>query len=186
MVLVSVRGHQKVDSDHERFSSAHGITLGFPVDTPLPEGALNVSMFIAMDPPTHDVQRRTVSPIVAPSNLANLEALIRQRTRTILDDLPIGILQLGRPRIYRIDHDDAGYPIRLPFEERQLTRWSDVATAVPGAGVVDSEEQRRAELIECLQYFTALWEERKRNPGSDLISMLAPGKTPKTWSRSSF
>ena len=52
-------------------------------------------MFIAMDPPTHDVQRRTVSPIVAPSNLANLEALIRQRTRTILDDLPIGNLSTG-------------------------------------------------------------------------------------------
>ena len=51
---------------------------------------------------------------------------------------PSGIFQLGRPRIYRIDHDDAGYPIRLPFEERRkLTRWSDVATAVPGAGVVD-------------------------------------------------
>ncbi len=68
----------------------------------------------------------------------------------------------------------------FPFEERRkLTRWSDVATAVPGAGVVDSEEQRRAELIECLQYFTALWEERKRNPGSDLISMLAHGEDTK-------
>ena len=38
-----------VDSDHENFSSAHGITLGLPVGTELPEGALNVSMFIAMD-----------------------------------------------------------------------------------------------------------------------------------------
>ena len=26
-----------VDSDHENFSSAHGITLGIPVGTPLPE-----------------------------------------------------------------------------------------------------------------------------------------------------
>ncbi|MGA1108577.1 MAG: hypothetical protein ACO3TX_08460, partial [Pseudomonadales bacterium] len=81
---------KKVDSDHERFSSAHGITLGFPVDTALPEGALNISMFIAMDPPTHDVQRRTVSPVVAPSNLANLGSLIRERTRTILDELHVG------------------------------------------------------------------------------------------------
>src|SRR6056300_1687044 len=66
---------KQVDSDHHNYSSAHGITLGFPIDATLPEGALNVSMFIAMDPPTHDVQRRTVSPVVAPSNLANLEGL---------------------------------------------------------------------------------------------------------------
>lgn len=62
-----------VDTDHENFSSAHGITLGFPVGTELPEGALNVSMFIAMDPPTHDVQRKTATGVVAPSNLAKLE-----------------------------------------------------------------------------------------------------------------
>jgi cytochrome P450 len=40
-----------VDTDHKNFSSAHGITLGFPIDQPLPEGALDVSMFIAMDQP---------------------------------------------------------------------------------------------------------------------------------------
>ena len=27
-----------VDTDHKNFSSAHGITLGFPIDQPLPEG----------------------------------------------------------------------------------------------------------------------------------------------------
>ena len=80
---------KQVDSDHHNFSSAHGITLGFPIDAELPEGALNVSMFIAMDPPTHDVQRKTVSPVVAPSNLANLEGLIRQRTQSVLDSVPL-------------------------------------------------------------------------------------------------
>ena len=68
---------KRVDSDWENFSSGNGITLGFPVDAELPEGALNVSMFIAMDPPVHDVQRKTVTGVVAPSNLAKLEPLIR-------------------------------------------------------------------------------------------------------------
>ena len=27
-----------VDTDHKNFSSAHGITLGFPIDQPLPKG----------------------------------------------------------------------------------------------------------------------------------------------------
>ncbi|MEK9819899.1 MAG: cytochrome P450 [Pseudomonadales bacterium] len=172
---------KKVDSDHERFSSAHGITLGFPVDTALPEGALNISMFIAMDPPTHDVQRRTVSPVVAPSNLANLESLIRERTRTILDELPVGESFDWVDRVsIELTTMMLATLFDFPFEERRkLTRWSDVATAVPGSGIVESEEQRRAELIECLQYFTQLWQERKRNPGGDLISMLAHGEDTK-------
>ena len=41
--------------------------------------ALRLPMFIAMDPPKHDVQRKVVSPIVSPANLALLEPLIRDR-----------------------------------------------------------------------------------------------------------
>jgi cytochrome P450 len=69
----------------------------------------------------------------------------------------------------------------FPFEDRRkLTRWSDVATAPPGTGIVDSMEQRRAELLECLEYFTGLWNERvKKAPGTDLVSMLAHGKDTK-------
>ena len=170
-----------VDSDHENFSSAHGITLGLPVGTELPEGALNVSMFIAMDPPTHDVQRKTVTGVVAPSNLAKLEPLIRERTQEVLDSLPRG------EAFDWVDTVSIELTTRMlatlfdfPFEERRkLTRWSDVATAVPGTGVVDTEEQRREELIECLQYFTNLWNERKENPGDDLVSMLAHGEETK-------
>ena len=71
---------KRVDSDWENFSSGKGITLGFPVDAELPEGALNVSMFIAMDPPKHDKQRQAVQDVVAPKNLKELESLIRSRT----------------------------------------------------------------------------------------------------------
>ena len=172
---------KKVDSDHQNFSSASGITLGFPIGTELPEGALNVSMFIAMDPPTHDVQRKTVTGVVAPSNLAKLEPLIRERTREVLDSLPEG------ETFDWVDTVSIELTTRMlatlfdfPFEERRkLTRWSDVATAVPGTGIVDSEEQRRAELLECLEYFSRLWQERKVNPGDDLVSMLAHGEDTK-------
>ena len=47
-------------------------------------------MFIAMDPPKHDEQRKVVQPIVAPDNLANFEGLIRERVGAILDGLPRG------------------------------------------------------------------------------------------------
>ena len=53
-----------------------------------PTGGPN--MFIAMDPPKHDVQRKAVSPAVSPTNLQILGPLIRERAAAILDGLPIG------------------------------------------------------------------------------------------------
>jgi len=41
--------------------------------------------FIRMDPPKHDEQRKVVSPIVAPANLAEMEATIRERTIRVLE-----------------------------------------------------------------------------------------------------
>lgn len=62
-----------VDTDHATFSSEPIILIGdAPEDLPL-------EMFIAMDPPKHDVQRRAVQPVVAPQNLAEMEGLIRSR-----------------------------------------------------------------------------------------------------------
>jgi cytochrome P450 len=47
-------------------------------------------MFIAMDPPKHDLQRATVTGVVAPTNLAKMQDTIRERAAGILDLLPIG------------------------------------------------------------------------------------------------
>lgn len=173
---------KKVDSDWHNFSSASGITLGFPIDADLPEGMLNVSMFIAMDPPLHDVQRKTVTGIVAPGNLAKVEPLIRERTAEVLDSLPEG------ETFNWVDKVSIELTTRMlatlfgfPFEERRkLTYWSDVATAVPQpGGLIENAEERRDVLLECLEYFTKIWEERKRNPGDDLVSMLAHGEDTK-------
>ena len=134
-----------------------------------------------MDPPKHDVQRKTVSPVVAPSNLANMEPLIRERTIEVLDSLPIGetfdwvdtvSIELTTRMLATL--------FEFPFEDRRkLTRWSDVSTAVPGRGIIDTEQQRIDELMECLAYFTNLWNERKANPSTDLISLLAHGEETK-------
>ena len=49
-----------------------------------------------MDPPRHDEQRKIVSPIVAPMNLANMAGTIRERAGRILDDLAArGNFRLG-------------------------------------------------------------------------------------------
>src|SRR6201988_38136 len=44
--------------------------------------------FIQMDEPDHGERRKAVSPVVAPANLARMESVVRDRTVTVLDNLP--------------------------------------------------------------------------------------------------
>jgi cytochrome P450 len=137
---------KKVDSDWRNFSSAHGITLGLPIDAELPEGALGITTFIAQDPPAHDVQRKTVTGAVAPPNLVEMEPLIRERTCKVLDSLPEGeafdwvdtvSIELTTMMLATL--------FDFPFEDRRkLTHWSDVTFAIPQpGGIIESEEERR-------------------------------------------
>ncbi len=169
---------KKVDTDWKNFSSAHGITLGFPVGAELPEGMLNITTFIAMDPPVHDAQRKTVAGSVAPTNLGKMESLIRERACKVLDDLPEGetfdwvetvSIELTTMMLATL--------FDFPFEDRRkLTRWSDITFAIPQpGGLIETNEQRREELLECLQYFQRLKDERTKNPGHDLVSVMAHG-----------
>ena len=162
-----------VDVNHKVFSSEGSITvLDAQEDFPL-------QMFIAMDPPKHDEQRKVVSPTVAPSNLANLQDTIRERVCNILDSLPIGEEFNWVDKVsIELTTQMLATLFDFPFEDRRkLTRWSDVATSNEDTGAMISDEDRQAELLECLQYFTALREERKNKPGGfDLISMLAHGE----------
>jgi cytochrome P450 len=139
-------------------------------------------MFIAMDPPKHDEQRKTVQGVVAPNNLKNLEGLIRQRVITILDGLPQGETFNWVDRVSReLTTQMLATLFDFPFEERnKLTYWSDIATAIPGAGLVNTYEESFEVLKECLAYFMRLWRERAaKPPGNDLISMLAHGEATK-------
>ena len=161
-----------VDTNHGVFSSEGGITIADP------EEDFQLPMFIAMDPPKHDAQRKVVSPIVSPANLANLEGLIRSRAGKIMDELPIGETFDWVDRVsIELTTQMLATLFDFPFENRRkLTRWSDVATASPESGVIESEDARKAELYECAAYFTDLWNQRVNSePKGDLISMLAHG-----------
>ena len=159
-----------VDSNHTDFSSEPTIVIGDLLDeTPF-------EMFIAMDPPKHDVQRRAVQPVVAPKNLADMETLIRSRVVEILDKLPIGETFDWVDRVsINLTTQMLSTLFDFPFEDRhKLTYWSDMATGTPEIAGGDADpEERMAALQECLETFTRLWHERGENSGSfDLISLL--------------
>ena len=163
----------EIEKNHQMFSSDPGIVLA---DRPEDFQTVN---FISMDPPKHDVQRKTVQGVVAPMNLAKLEDTIRSRAASILDSLPIGetfnwvdlvSVELTTQMLATI--------FDFPFEERRkLTYWSDMATSGELAGGPTPEPVRRAALLECLEYFQRLRDERiNEEPKPDLLSMLAHGK----------
>lgn len=163
----------RVDTNHGIFSSDS--TLGGISIRDAPPG-YDWPSFIAMDQPRHSAQRKTVSPMFTPTHLDELAVLIRQRTGKVLDALPRNeTFNFVEKVSIELTTQMLATLFDFPFEERRkLTRWSDVATALPKSGVVDSEEQRRDEMSECASYFTRLWNERVNSePRNDLLSMMA-------------
>ena len=165
----------EVDTNHDIYSSAGSITADDPDED------FTLPMFIAMDPPKHDQQRKEVSPVVAPTNLAKMESEIRGRVVTILESLPLNQEFNWVDRVsIELTTQMLATLFDFPFADRsKLTRWSDVATAdVESGDIVATEDERRAELYECLEYFTGLWNQRVNEPPrGDLISMLAHGES---------
>jgi cytochrome P450 len=163
-----------VDTNHAVFSSdwTHGgITLLDQV------GEQQLPMFIAMDQPKHDDQRKAVSPIVAPSNLNNWNDLIRERTVRVLESLP---RNETFDWVDKVSIELTTFMLAtlfdFPLEDRRLlTFWSDIATANKATNPDAPEpEVRMAELRNMLGYFMRLWNERvNAPPKTDLISMLA-------------
>ena len=169
---------QYVDKHHEIFSSEPTVLLG---DQPEDFTFVN---FIQSDPPIHDEQRKAVQDVVAPRNLAELEPIIRARVQTILDGLPVGETFNWVDRVsIELTTQMLATLFDFPFEERRkLTHWSDVAIATPELTGSDSmtEDERRAEMMECYEYFSRLWRERENQPPKfDLISMLIHGESTK-------
>ncbi len=166
-----------VDTNHHVFSSdamMGGIAIrDVPMDFRTPS-------FISMDPPKHDAQRKVVSPIVAPMNLAKMAGTIRERACRILDSLPRNeVFDWVDLVSVELTTQMLATLFDFPFDERRkLTYWSNVATVNTRAGTeIDSDAKRNAVLQDAVDYFTQLWHERAAlPPRPDLISMLAHGE----------
>jgi len=163
-----------IETNHAVFSSASALG-GITIRDVSPD--LRRESFIAMDQPRHSAQRKTVAPMFTPTHLDQLAINIRKRSAECLDHLPRGEV------FDWVDHVSIELTTQMlavlfdfPWEDRRkLTRWSDIATTIPGpGGLVATEEERQAELMECATYFARLWKERiNQPPKSDLLSMMA-------------
>jgi cytochrome P450 len=163
-----------IETNHAVFSSAAslgGITIR---DVP-PD--LRRESFIAMDQPRHSAQRKTVAPMFTPTHLDQLAIDIRKRSTECLDHLPRNdVFDWVDQVSIELTTQMLAVLFDFPWEDRRkLTRWSDIATTIPGpGGLVATEDERQKELLECAHYFGKLWKERiDQPPKNDLLSMMA-------------
>jgi cytochrome P450 len=162
-----------VDTNHGVFSSAASLG-GITIRDVDPD--LRRESFISMDQPRHSGQRKTVAPMFTPTHLDELANAIRARSAECLDHLPRGdVFDFVDQVSIELTTQMLAVLFDFPWEDRRkLTRWSDVATTLPGpGGLVATDEERMAELNECAAYFAKLWKERAEGPPrNDLLSLM--------------
>jgi len=162
-----------VEKNPEIFSSEPRIVIF----DPLPDAVLQNAGFITMDGARHIAHRKVVQPVSSPHNLKKLEPIVRERAIEILDWLPLGETFDWVDQV-SIELTTSMLATMFDFDwetRRKLTYWSDMTTASPDqlADMGKSMEDRRASMLECLDVFTKLWQERRGKEAESLDFVTA-------------
>lgn len=132
-------------------------------------------MFIAMDPPQHTAQRRTVAPAFGPSETERMRADTLKRTSDVLDSLPVGEpFDWVEKLSIELTTQMLAILFDFPWEERhKLTAWSDALGDIESFNTAEERQQRLAIAYEMGAAFKELWDRKAQNPGQhDLISIM--------------
>ena len=183
--ITKYRDIVEIEKDFQTFSSESkhgGIQLGgIKYDNPDP--TFTLPMFIAMDPPKHDEQRKIVQPRFTQRALQDLEDDIRRRAQIILDGLPRNETFNWVEHVSReLTGQMLAQLFDVPQEDRfKLLEWSDTIQNASNIEYFDTIEDAFKVLWECHAYFAEVWQEKlkQEEPGNDLISMLAFGEATK-------
>ncbi|MFM6853169.1 MAG: cytochrome P450 [Sphingopyxis sp.] len=152
-----------------------GITVAGRGQDNLASFEMPMPMFIAMDPPKHTGQRRTVAPAFGPTPVAEMKAEATRRTAEVLDSLPVGESFDWVDRVsMELTTQMLAKLFDFPWDQRRnLTRWSDVLGDIENFETEESRKHRMATAMEMGAAFHALWESKKgKERTDDLISMM--------------
>jgi cytochrome P450 len=183
---------QHIEALPKVFSSSWeygGITVaGDGVDN-LQEGDVPMPMFIAMDPPQHTAQRRTVAPAFGPTEVERMRADTIARTAAVLDSLPIGKpFDWVEKLSIELTTQMLAILFDFPWEERhKLTYWSDVLGDIESFDTLEKRQSRLATAFEMGASFKELWDRKAKSPGQhDLISVMLQSDAMKHMSHQEF
>lgn len=155
--------------DHERLSSSQSQSR-FRVALP---------MMIAQDPPDHTRLRQLVSRAFTPRALAMWQMLIEQVTEELVERMltmpsPDGVRDLAKPLPTRLIAMMFGIP---EVDHAKFLAWSealiDGSFVEVGRRTVGVVQRMARATFAMRQYVRPLVDERRRNPGTDLISVMA-------------
>jgi cytochrome P450 len=166
-----------------------GITVAGDGLEHLQEGDVPMPMFIAMDPPQHTAQRRTVAPAFGPSEIERMRADTQARTAALIDTLPVGKPFDWVEKVsIELTTDMLAILFDFPWGDRHnLTRWSDALGDIENFDTVEKRQARLAQAFEMGAAFKQLWDRKAQNPGPhDLISIMLQSDAMKHMSENEF
>lgn len=144
----------------------------------LPEGAARDEMahrINFLDPPHHPRVRGLVMKAFTPRRVAGLAPWMEAAAEALLDGIdtngPFDLLsQFAHQLPSLVISELLGVP---PGDREQLTRWSDAVAPLLGVNTTEGELAAALVAAESFHaYLAALMEERRKQPGDDLLSAL--------------
>lgn len=171
---VVTHGHvQDVELRHDVFTSRWdkgNITIADSVNE------MAFPNFIAEDPPVHTAQRRVIAPAFNPSQMGKLDRQVRERTKALVDGLPVGepfdwVERVSIPQTLGM----LCILFDMPFDEwRDIKRWSDWASGVSADNLNDAyRAEFMVQMGEMLARFDRELEARRALPPTDnLLSRM--------------
>jgi len=157
---------QRVLSEHSTFSSR------MRGDDPSGSGHLFEASLITTDPPRHRQLRSLVTQAFTPKAVDALAPRISRLTNELLDGIAArGTADLIQSLAVPLPVIVISELMGIPAEDRdRFKQWSDVIVSQTRTGAMN--EDHNATNREMTEYFLNLIEQRRRRPGSDLISNL--------------
>jgi cytochrome P450 len=166
--------HEDVSAAHkdwQTFSSSHGVDLS-TLSTD-PEVIKMYRSIIMMDPPEHDRLRALVSRVFTPKAVGALEPMVREVIQSFLAPFD------GADSFDAVADFSAPFPVEIisrmlgvPEGERQQIRhWLDLSLHRE-PGQMDPTPEGIQAGIDGGLYWYQLADEKRRNPGDDMISRL--------------
>jgi cytochrome P450 len=152
----------------QTFSSSHGVDL-----STLRSHREVPPSIIMMDPPSHDRLRSLVSRVFTPRAMNALEPMIRGVICGHLDELE------GRDHFDAVADFSGPFPVEIicrmlgvpEGDHQQIRHWLDIGLHRE-PGQMDPTPEGVAAQMQSGAYFYGLAQEKRRNPGDDMISNL--------------
>jgi cytochrome P450 len=121
---------------------------------------------ISFDPPEHTRFRKILQPFFSPNTLGAMLPSLQRQAAAIVDDIAIPYPSQVFLTLYG-----------LPPEDRdKLVHWKDTVIALADLPTLDGVDLTPA--LELFAYLTEAINERRANPGQDILSQLLTGDEP--------